>query len=485
MTGQRQHDVGKPLASEQEDQDGAGAQPATGQRRREADRQECDPGETDEVGQPAIGRGMTGERQAGQDGGEHGAPDALTIPGGHAGSVRAPVAATRWQAGRVPAKPSRAESPSDVDDLLPDPGLVDALQQRPAGIGSVQHAVRIALAVTVSWLVAEWVSRSALALFAPVTTLLVVQASPWSTLGMSVQRILGTGLGVLLASVYVNLAGLSWWSFLLGVLVALLVARLLPWSIGGQLQIPVAVVFVLAIGPGSVEQDVWRVLDVIIGGLVGLAAVFVFPSRPRPDALELALRRYRDALVAVVQRIGEESGREPQPIPDGLQHDYVHDSRRLRESAIAARAELDRLREATALNLRAGRVPTDLMGRALRLRRLSGIGVQVRALVGAANGLYDRADVEPTLAAGEFEVLVAQLVGLMRTVLGTGETEVGCGQRADAELLSDRLDEAVQSAAAIISGRRELVGEMLESVSVLGRIDHIRRQLDGFPRQED
>jgi len=91
-------------------------------------------------------------------------------------------------------------APSDVEDLLPDIGLADVMRQRPAGIGSIAHAVRIALAVTVSWLVAGWLSRSALALFAPVTTLLVVQSSPWTTLGVSIQRTLGTGVGVLLAS---------------------------------------------------------------------------------------------------------------------------------------------------------------------------------------------------------------------------------------------------------------------------------------------
>ena len=94
--------------------------------------------------------------------------------------------------------------------------------------------LRLAIAVTVSWLIALAVSQSALGIFAPITTLLVVQSSPWSTLGLSLQRILGTGIGVLSASLWVNLVGLTPWSFFLGVLAALLVARLVPWSISGQ-----------------------------------------------------------------------------------------------------------------------------------------------------------------------------------------------------------------------------------------------------------
>ncbi len=383
------------------------------------------------------------------------------------------------------ADPAQRTLLADVEDLLPEFGLADVMRARPAGIGSLAHAVRIALAVTVSWLVAGTISHSALALFAPVTTLLVVQSSPWTTLGVSVQRTLGTGLGVLLASVYVNVVGLTWWSFLVGVLVSLLVARLLPWSIGGQLQIPVAVVFVLALGPGSAEQDAWRDLDVLIGGIVGLAAVFVLPTRPRPEPFEAALRRYRDAIVDLTQRLGAESGRQPVPLPAGTTHDYVYASRRLRDVATQARDELDRLGQAAALNLRAGTVPAALAARALRLRRLSGVGLQVRGLVGVANSLYDRADVEPTLSASTFAALVDDLGRLMRAALGDPDSdrEVGPADATAVDAASERLGAAIQAAAVEVSRRQDQVGQMLDSVSILGRIEQLRRQLAAFPRQ--
>ncbi len=202
----------------------------------------------------------------------------------------------------------------DTDDLLPDLGLADVMRQRPAGIGSLRMIIRVAVAVTVSWAIAVAFSQSTLGIFAPITTLIVVQSSPWSTLGVSVQRILGTGLGVLAASLWVNAVGLTWWSFLIGVLAALLVARALPWSLGGQLQIPIAVVFVLAIGAGSLAPDMWRVIDVIIGGLVGIAAVFVFPPRPRPGAFDSAVEVYRDAIIETLRSVGRESGSLPAAI---------------------------------------------------------------------------------------------------------------------------------------------------------------------------
>lgn len=136
-------------------------------------------------------------------------------------------------------------------DLLPATTLSGVLLQGNKGLGSVVHVLRLAIAVTVSWLVAVHLSQSSFGLFAPLTTLLVIQSSPWSTIGVSLQRVVGTGAGVLIATIWVNLVSTSWWSFFAIVFAALLVARLMPWSVGGQLQIPVAVIFVMAIGKGS------------------------------------------------------------------------------------------------------------------------------------------------------------------------------------------------------------------------------------------
>ena len=384
----------------------------------------------------------------------------------------------------MPQSDARA---GDLDDLLPDLGVADVLRQRPTGIASVRHAVRIAIAVTVAWVVADLVSQSSFALFAPITTLLVVQSSPWTTLGVSIQRILGTGIGVLLASVYVNVLGLTWWSFLVGVLIALLIARVLPWSLGGQLQIPVAVVFVLALGAGSIEQDLWRVLDVLIGGAIGLLAVFVFPNRPRPEPFESALREYRAAIVATVRDVGAECGTHADGLPPDAPHAFVHPSRRLRERADEARDALVRLAEASALNLRAGPVRDDLEDRALRLRRLSGIGVQVRGIVGAANRMYDRPGVVPGLPPEQLRGLLDELAHLMDVVLGTDRTPVGGTPRGSGSAARD-LDAALaarlRAAADDLASRHAQVGDVLASVSLLGRLDHVRQQLAEYPEWE-
>jgi uncharacterized membrane protein YccC len=368
----------------------------------------------------------------------------------------------------------------DDSELLPDLDLATALRQRPMGVDSTAQVVRVALAVTASWLAAEAISQSEFALFAPITTLLVVQSSPWTTLGLSVQRILGTGVGVLLASVWVNLVGLTWWSFLIGVTVSLVVARMLPWSIGGQLQIPVAVVFVLALGPGTIEQDLWRVADVFVGGIIGILAVFVVPPRPRLDRLDAALTAYRDGirdvLVAVAGQVGEHG------LAGQAHHRFVAGSRGLRALAETARTELVRCAEASHLNIRARAAGERLEADAALLRRLTGLGIQVRGLVGEADRLYDR-ELLPPLPPAEVAGLIGQLVDLMSAACGAPGGRVGTPDGAAARRCDAVLRSTLQEAAGRISAAHAAAGG-LASVTMIGRLDLIRVQLMGFVPDE-
>ena len=359
-------------------------------------------------------------------------------------------------------------------DLLPGENFGGALRMRPAGIGSYKHIARVAIAVTIAWLIATNLSQSTLGIFAPITTLLVVQASPWSTLGISAQRIVGTGLGVLGASVWVNLLGLSWWTFGLGVLISLIIARLLPFSVGGQIQIPIAVIFVLAIGPNSMEQDVWRVLDVGIGGVVGIAAVLIWPPKP-PIALFLAsLAKYRDEIYETLTAIGTESGTEVH----SRVHDYVSQARNLRDGGLQAREQLTQVSESTRVNLRAGNIRTQLPQLALSLRRLLGFAIQVRGLAGAADALYDRR-LPVALTPEHLNELINSLLEQAGTVMGApGEPIVLAGDVG--ALDSSDLAGMIRDTASNIVTEFGTVSSVLESIAMLGRFDYLRSQVQAY-----
>ncbi|MGA1669081.1 MAG: FUSC family protein, partial [Candidatus Nanopelagicales bacterium] len=168
----------------------------------------------------------------------------------------------------------------DGRDILPDLRLADVMQQRPASFRSPWQILRIGVAVTVAWMVGYWVSPSSFGIFAPLTTLMVISSSPWSTFGLSMQRILTTALGVFATTLWVTYVDVTWWSVLIAMLVALFVASRLPVSLGARFQIPTAVLFVFALGQVSWEQAGWRVVDVAIGGAVGILAIYLPPPKP-------------------------------------------------------------------------------------------------------------------------------------------------------------------------------------------------------------
>lgn len=374
--------------------------------------------------------------------------------------------------------PEYPRAPDDGRDILPEMRLSDALLQRPAAIKSPWQILRIAVAVTISWVVGEWISPSTFGIFAPITTLLVIGTSPWSTFSLSIQRVLGTGLGVLLASIWVNGVGVSWWSVFAGIAAALAIAAVLPMSLGAQFQIPTAVLFVFAIGAGSWSQDLWRVLDVAIGGAIGMLAVYLPPPHPRPERFEKALGDYRDALIGVIRQVGQECGSYAEPLPADVLHSFVDSSRRTVAAADRARQALVSLTETARLNPRGRAMHETIDDDAYRWRRLTGLGAQVRTLAGAATRTYDRTDIEPALPPATFESLMTDLAGVALVSLGAPDQPVRVVSRAEVDERADALELTLRRTADEVAAARP--GATLESVSLLGRINHIVWQLRRF-----
>lgn len=369
-----------------------------------------------------------------------------------------------------------------MPDRAPDPsaalGLSDALQARNRGLGSVTMALRVAVATTASYLIAERVSGSAAPIFAPITTLLVVQTSPFSTLGMTAQRVLGTGLGVAAATLYVTFVPITWWSIFLAVLVSLLVARALPIGLAGQLQLPLATVFVLALGPGDLSVDLWRVADVVLGGVIGVVAVFVLPPRPQLEPARAQLEAFAGEIVALLGSIADEVGSHAVPLPAGARHAFIGTSRAMRTRTQAVVDAVALAVESVRFNPRARGVGTELDlldQRAMWLRR---IAIQSRGLGGAVDRLYDRAGPGPALAPPVLAGLLRDLAALVSVVARDGVHD------DDSHQLDVRLSQQLTGAVAATTASFA-AADALDSLSILGRIDHLRALTAAGPQPDD
>lgn len=206
--------------------------------------------------------------------------------------------------------------------VTPDLPVGEVLTVGSGRIGTFRTTVRIALAVTVSYWLASQLHANDLLLMAPITTLFVIQGSPFATLGSSVQRILGTCVGVVLATLWVEYVPVNVLTFAVGMLAALSFARLLPVGLTGQMQVATGALYVLVLGNPASESGFWRVSDVIIGGLVGIGAVLVFPPRPRLAPAEVALDGLLRAQTAQLRRIGHEIGSLTKPLQQHQRHGF-------------------------------------------------------------------------------------------------------------------------------------------------------------------
>ena len=171
---------------------------------------------------------------------------------------------------------------------------------------------RLTVAAVAAYLVALAFFPGTQPLTGPLTALLVVQATLFSTLTMGFQRVLSVVSGVLIAVLLSSLVGLTWWSLGLIVAASLLVGQML--RLGPQLlEAPISAMLILGVGASS-SAATDRVAETLIGAGVGILVNLVFPPELRAQSAAAAVRRVADEaadlLTAVARELPEEPSRE-------------------------------------------------------------------------------------------------------------------------------------------------------------------------------
>jgi uncharacterized membrane protein YccC len=165
----------------------------------------------------------------------------------------------------------------------------------------VVQTLRSAAAATIAYAAALWLSNEPAPLTAPLTALLVVQVTLYSTLTTGIRRVTSVVVGVLIASGFSLLVGLSWWSLGLIILASLIVGHMVRVS---EFVPEVAISAMLVLGVTRVADTAWdRVLETLIGAVVGLLfnVLFVPPVwvDTAGDSIGDLSRRMRRLLLAI------------------------------------------------------------------------------------------------------------------------------------------------------------------------------------------
>jgi uncharacterized membrane protein YgaE (UPF0421/DUF939 family) len=208
-------------------------------------------------------------------------------------------------------------------------------------------------ATVAAFVVAELVGlREPPPLIAALTALLVVQATLAGTLVNGVQRVLSVVAGVALAVLFVSVVGLTWWS--LGALVAasIVVGQLL--RLGPHLvEVPISAMLVLGVGhaAGAESLGSGRVVETVVGAIVGVLVNIAFPPPVRTRDASGAVAAFADEIAALLSAAADALGRGP--IPDDLAMQWLEDARRLNRHSPRLDQALVQLEESRRLNVRA------------------------------------------------------------------------------------------------------------------------------------
>jgi uncharacterized membrane protein YccC len=334
------------------------------------------------------------------------------------------------------------------------------------GFGTKLTVFKVALACTISYVIAETVGPQQLAVFAPIIALFTVQTSAYATLAQGLQRVIGTIIGVLLATIWLEVAGVTWWSVGVVVAISVLGAQLLPLSFAGQSQVPVAVLLVLLLGAAIPDYPYWRVVDAAIGGAVGIAIGLLIPERPQAKAAHAACQTWAAGIADLLAAMGDEV-RLTAPLPGDSAHAFVLKSRALYPIAASGRAAVAHAAEAVAFNPRAQR-HRDEVDELQRIDRwLTRLTLEARVLSVTIDAMYDRPPRTPRLKRTDLSRLLAELASLLRA-------------RAAGEDVSERSESLaldLSQTVEVVSATPSTDRIPLASISLLGRLDQLRQEV--------
>lgn len=334
---------------------------------------------------------------------------------------------------------------------MPDvPAPVVELVRRTAEPVAVQ-TLRSTAAATIAFVIAVIALPQPSPLTAPLTALLVVQVTLYATLTTGMRRVNAVVVGVLIASAFSALVGLTWWSLGLTIFTALIVGRLVRVS---EFVPEVAISAMLVLGVSQVAATALdRVLETLIGAGVGLLFNLLFAPPVWVQPAGASIEGMARSMGRMFREMGEDVGSHT-PVAHAAAR--LHAARRLDHDIADVDASLRQAEDSLRLN---PRVRQGLLSRVVLrtgLDTLEICAVVLRVITRTMTDLSKARTGEPlfpTDVAEEIKRLLGQLAEAVESFAVLITTPVA----ASAEEAESRLTEALSGGRAT----RDRVADML------------------------
>jgi hypothetical protein len=303
---------------------------------------------------------------------------------------------------------------------------------------------------------------------APLTALLVLQASLYQTIRSGIRKVSSVTAGVLIAVGVAEFIGFSWWQLAVVIAGALLAGRVLRLG-DDLLEVPISAMLIFA-SAGSHGAAAGRVIDTLIGTAAGLAGGLVFGAprvQPAREAVGTLAGRLADLLTRMAGDLaapggcaGADAGAAASsvtadgtatgdgPGPDCVEG-WLHEARALRDEIERVDDTLRQAAESVRLNPRGRRAPAGPLATegALRdgLETLEHATVTVRGL---ARSILDSAGIDSDHSPARDPRTRARLAGVLGNLAAAIRTYRGLVQAlpADSAELRERLAEQLAAA---------------------------------------
>jgi uncharacterized membrane protein YccC len=259
------------------------------------------------------------------------------------------------------------------------------------GIRSPQRApllqvVKSATATIAAWLIAGALIPGPPPVFAAIAALLVVQPSVNQSLTQAIERTIGVITGVVIASLLGIALGNATWVILVATLLALLIAWALRMTPGTANQVAISALLVLALGTATPSYAVDRVLETLLGAVIGILInlalvppVAVAPARTAALALGDELANSLERLAAALES----------PQTSERRTELMVQARLMRPMRDAADSAIDVGRDSLMLNPRGRRYREQISATQMLLDRIGPIVTQTIGMTRAFCDHYD------------------------------------------------------------------------------------------------
>ncbi len=382
--------------------------------------------------------------------------------------------------------------------------MLEAVKRRAAqqltrftreGRPALLWALRLTVAATLSYIVAESLFPGTRPLLAPLTALLVVQVTPVSLLASGLDRVISVVAGVSVAVGFAAVVPLTWWS--LGLLIALSIVIGQALRLRSNLtEVAISAMLVLGVGSAGSGSAAWqRIAETLVGAAVGIAANLLFPPKVASADAGTAISRLAESMGRLLASAADDlaAAEQPDNDPDSDQDsDRDGDGSRDRDIAALSRDWLDEARLITydvprvgeallraeqgrKLNVRA--VGTPDVGPGLRqgLEAVEHSAVAIRSLFRAvADAVNDDAwpedEVGEAVQAGLAQVFrelsagIAAFGELVRAEAGPGPQGVLAEVHRVEEALDGLLEARARLSDALLSDTSPVISELHAAV---------------------